>query len=255
MDITDIAQVKRDVWGREVLLGVSWDLLWLVVVAAFAVIIVHLIVVTVMKSDPRPSTGGARLERHASIDRWFHWITAISIFVLLITGVFPIIGIKFDWLTIHWIAGLVLTAAVLFHAVRALFWQNALAMWIAPKDLVEPFDADARPAKYSFAQKGMHLVMSVLVLAVVVTGVWLLFTIDTPWWERGNQISEATLGWLFVLHGLSTLGLVGFTALHMYFALRPEKRFYTRSMLTGWISEHEHVANHDPSRWAPDKSG
>ena len=60
--------------------------------------------------------------------------------------------------------------------------------------------------------------------------------------------------WMFVLHGLSTLGLVGLTALHVYFAIRPEKRFYTRSMISGWISEDEHRANHDGGRWSPDQT-
>ncbi len=34
---------KSDVWGREVIRGVSWDLLWLVVVAAFVAIALHAI--------------------------------------------------------------------------------------------------------------------------------------------------------------------------------------------------------------------
>jgi len=41
---------------------------------------------------------------------------------------------------------------------------------------------------------------------------------------------------------------------HLYFTLRPEKLFYLRSMIKGWISEDEHSENHDPERWAPDES-
>ena len=37
----DIATYKKDVWGREVLLGVSWDWLWVVLVAAFVFIAIH----------------------------------------------------------------------------------------------------------------------------------------------------------------------------------------------------------------------
>ena len=48
-----------------------------------------------------------------------------------------------------------------------------------------------------------------------------------------------------------TLALVALAATHMYFALRPEKIFYTRSMITGWISEEELAANHDTTRWSP----
>ena len=67
-------------------------------------------------------------------------------------------------------------------------------------------------------------------------------------------MDEATLGWMFLLHGASTLGLIGLTALHVYFAVRPEKRFYTRSMISGWISEGELKANHDTGRWSPDQT-
>jgi len=162
--------------------------------------------------------------------------------------------VDFARLTIHWVAGLVLTAAVLFHTIRALFFQSPKEMWVGARDLREPFDSTLKPGKYSLAQKGMHHGMTVLVLLVIGTGIVLLAMIDTPWWERSNALSESTLGWMFLLHGASTLGLVGLTALHVYFALRPEKRFYTRSMLSGWISESEHRANHDPSRWSPEKS-
>ena len=37
----DIATYKNDVWGREVLLGVSWELLWLVCVIALVIVAVH----------------------------------------------------------------------------------------------------------------------------------------------------------------------------------------------------------------------
>lgn len=250
----DIVEIRNDVWGREVLAGVSWDLLWVVAAAALVAIIAHMLVSAFMKQTARPSAEGRRLTRHAGADRAFHWIMAIAVFVLLFTGILPILGIEFAWLTIHWIAGLVLTAAVLFHVVRSLGWQDAGAMWIAPGDLRELREAEPRTGKYSLAQKAMHLAMAVVVLVVIATGLIMLSLIDTPWWDRSNYLSEAALGWTFLLHGLSTLALVGLIALHVYFGLRPEKLFYTRSMIRGWISENEHRANHDPARWLPDES-
>ena len=64
-----------------------------------------------------------------------HWIMAISIIVLVITGVFPIIGIEFAWLTIHWIAGILLTAAVVFHIIRSVLQKDLMSVWISPSDL------------------------------------------------------------------------------------------------------------------------
>ena len=248
----DIATYKNDVWGREVLLGVSWDLLWVVVVLAFVFIAIHALIMAARKKAEKPDSSGEKVTRHESIDRVFHWVMAVCVFVLLITGVLPIIGIEFSWLTIHWIAGLVLTAAVVFHIVRSLFWQDLKSMWISTRDFKEPFDADVKPAKYSFAQKSMHAAVTVLTLLVIGSGIAMFAVIDTPWWERNNALSESTLGWMFFIHGLSTLALIGVVCLHIYFSLRPEKLFYTRSMLKGWISKDELEANHDPNQWSPE---
>jgi len=250
----DIASYKKDVWGREVLLGVSWDLLYLVVVAALIVIVGHAVFAAMQKRAAKPSSEGDRVQRHAGVDRWFHWIMAISVFALLITGVLPIIGFEFAWLTLHWIFGLLLTVSVVFHILRSLFMQYWKTMWIGPSDMKELSDSSVKPGKYSLAQKGMHATVALLSLLVIGTGLVLFAMIDTPWWERSNALSEATLGWMFFLHGLSTLALIGLIALHVYFGLRPEKLFYTRSMFKGWISKEELAANHDPDKWLPDES-
>ncbi len=250
----DLVTYKNDVWGREVILGVSWDLLWVVIVAAFVIIAVHAVVVGNRKQKPRPSSEGKRIVRHDGKDRIFHWVMAGSVIVLLITGIFPIVGIEFSWLTLHWAAGLVLTASVLFHIVRSLFWQDRSSMSIHPTDLRETVDASRKPGKYSIEQKGMHLAVTVLVLLVIGSGLVMFAMIDTPWWERTNALSEATLGWVFLVHGLSTLALIGVISLHIYFALRPEKLFYTRSMIKGWISEDELKAHHDPEKWPEDSA-
>ena len=250
----DLATYKEDIWGREVILGASWELLWLVVVSAFVVIALHAVVLAVRRRGARPSSAGPRVARHTAIDRLFHWIMAVAVIALLITGVLPIIGLEFSWLTIHWIAGLVLTASVVFHIVRSLFWQDLKSMWISARDLKEPFDATIRPGKYSVAQKSMHAAVTVLVLLVIGSGLVMFAMIDTPWWDRSNSIAESTLGWVFLIHGLSTIALIALICLHVYFGLRPEKLFYTRSMIKGWISKEELEANHDPERWAPGKS-
>lgn len=250
----ELAEFKRDVWGREVLLGVSWDLLWAILVVSLLFIAVHATIMAARKKPKRPSKDGPRVQRHAAIDRAFHWIMAISVLVLLVTGVFPIIGIEFDWLTIHWIAGLVLTAAVLFHLVRSVFWQDLKSMWISGRDLREPFDQNQKPGKYSLAQKSLHAAVTVLSVLVIGSGLVMFAMIDTPWWDRTNALSEAALGWMFLVHGLSTLLLIATISMHIYFGVRPEKLFYLRSMVSGWVSRDELEAHHDPSRWSPDNS-
>lgn len=250
----DIATYKNDVWGREVLLGVSWDLLWLVCVVALVVIAVHAVYMAMQQKAERPSHEGKRVQRHEPVDRIMHWVMAISILALLFTGVLPIIGIEFAWLTLHWIAGLILTAAVLFHIIRSVLQKDLMSVWISPSDLKESLDESQKPGKYSVAQKGMHAAVTVVTLFVIISGLFMFAMIDTPWWDRTNSLSESTLGWMFLIHGLTTLALIALIVFHLYFTLRPEKLFYLRSMIKGWISEDELSANHDPERWAPDES-
>lgn len=246
----EIVRYKRDVWGDEVILGVAWDLLWVVAVAIILLLAGHAIIMALLaRKKAKPSAEGPRVKRHDGIDRAFHWIMAGSVLTLIATGVLPIIGVRFAWLNIHWIAGLVLTFAVVFHIIRASFWQDFKSMLLTPSDFAEPFDENQKPGKYSFEQKGMHWAMTLLVFMVIGTGLLLFLNIDTPFWDRPSQDNEASLGLMFLLHGLTTLALIAFTAIHIYFAVRPEKLFYTRSMVSGWISEDEMKANHDTSKW------
>ena len=39
----DILRETKNVWGQKMLVGISWDLLWIPVAAAFAFIVVHLL--------------------------------------------------------------------------------------------------------------------------------------------------------------------------------------------------------------------
>lgn len=249
----EIVRYKRDVWGEEVILGVSWDLLWVIAVAVLVLLAAHAIIMAALanKKMDKPSAEGRRVLRHESIDRWFHWVMAGSVLALIATGIAPIIGMRIAWLNWHWIAGLILTFVVVAHIVRSFIWQDFKSMVLGPKDFGEPFDSAKKPGKYSFEQKGMHWAVTVVVLAVIATGVILFMQIDSPFWERTNSMAEDTLGLMFLLHGLSTLALIALVATHIYFAIRPEKIFYTRSMLSGWISEDEMTANHDTSRWSP----
>ena len=91
----DIAEFKNDVWGREVLLGVSWDLLWVILIVSFLFIAIHAVYMAARKKPQKPSSDGPRVKRHDGIDRLFHWVMAASVLVLLLTGVLPIIGIEF----------------------------------------------------------------------------------------------------------------------------------------------------------------
>ena len=62
----------------------------------------------VCEATIRPAVVAAvpeRVPRHSLVARAFHWVMAISMFALLITAFLPKVGVKFDWVTYHWIAG------------------------------------------------------------------------------------------------------------------------------------------------------
>jgi cytochrome b subunit of formate dehydrogenase len=196
-----------------------------------------------------------RIERHAAVDRVFHWVTAVTMFVLLGTGLLPIVGIRFAWVEIHWIAGIFLTAAVLFHIVRSLFWQQLRTIWIRLRDLRE-LTGQERPGKYTLAQKLMHHAFTLALLTAVVTGVLMLAKVQTPFLERDPYLfTERTWGIIHVLHDLSALLSVTLIIIHVYFSLLPEKRLYLRAMIKGWVTREELQVYHDGDQHDVVRSG
>lgn len=204
---------------------------------------------------------GDRIVRHKLADRIFHWVTAGCMLVLLVTGFLPVLDVKFDWVPIHWITGLVLTAALVFHIVRTLFWQRLADMWVGPREIRDAVRSTVgtaagrgsggyRPGKYSVAQVLFHFAVAVVVLAATVTGLVMLKGVESPFWERDPYfVSEATRGLLFAVHGFAALVLVTMIMMHVYFAFRPEKLYFTRSMILGWMTRREYTDHHDPRKW------
>jgi hypothetical protein len=54
---------------------------------------------------------------------------------------------------------------------------------------------------------------------------------------------------MYVLHGLAGVGLITLVMVHVYFAIRPEKRDITKSMIFGSMSRDFYLQEHDPERW------
>jgi len=207
-----------------------------------------------MSMDEKMTPGSmpaGRVQRHKFIDRAYHWTMAVAVLILLVTAFLPILGVKFAWVDIHWVTGLVLTAIVLFHIIRASFWQNFWSMMIDSEDLKDPF---GKPGKYSLAQKLYHLAIAVLILAAIASGLLMWRKVDTPFWQRDPYwLSTDSWGVVYAIHGLAGMALVTMVIVHVYFALRPDEWHLTRSMLRGWITRKEYLDHHDPRRWpAPD---
>lgn len=190
-----------------------------------------------------------KVQRHKAVDRIYHWVMAICILTLLATSLLPIVGWKFAWLTIHWITGLVLTVGVIFHIIRALFFQDPMSMVVDTKDVAN-LTAGGRPGKYNMAQKLYHLAIAILILCGIATGLLMLRKIDTPFWQRNAYwFGDQTWGFIYAIHDLVAMSLVTMIMIHIYFALRPDEWFLTRSMFRGWISRKEYRDHFDSKRW------
>src|SRR5258707_12128041 len=90
------------------------------------------------------SAPSGRVKRHLLTDRIYHWLTAASVLILMGTAFLPIIGWKFEWVSLHWTTGVVLAVLVLIHIVRAVVWQDWRAMVIDASDIRNGWRSVAR---------------------------------------------------------------------------------------------------------------
>ena len=142
-----------------------------------------------------------------------------------------------------------LTVAVVFHLVRASFFQRLRCLDRGVTSRCPPAGA-----ANTHGAKLMHAAMGTAVLVVTVTGVIMLAKVDTPLWKRDPYLLEAsTWGAVYVLHGAAALLILMLTMTHIYFSLLPEKRAYLRAMIGGQMTRTEAAQFHDPNRWSGER--
>jgi formate dehydrogenase subunit gamma len=207
-----------------------------------------------------------QIERHTFMARMFHWVMAASMFVLLFSAFLPIVGVRFAWVQWHWIAGLVLTGAIIYHIIHATFFLDFWSIWIGPKDIPEfksemmrELGQDApgpKSGKYPLGNRLYHLAILVVGMTAAITGMVMMARIRQPLFTRDPYIlPDSTWGFTYVAHGVMGVALVGLVIAHVYFAIRPEKWWITKSMIFGMISRRNYLEHHDPSRWKVKKAG
>ena len=266
-----------DPWGQEILIRLSWDLLYASAAAGVLFVIGHAIWVAVwvpkraaaLAAHEAAGAGAAaaaanvpaRVARHSLAARLFHWVMAAAMLVLLFTGFLPIVGFQFSWITIHWIAGVVLTLSVVYHIIHATFFLDFWSIWIYPSELGDAWRRVRRSLgraappprkhpKYPIENKLYHYALMLTGFAVIATGLVMMVRVETPLWALNPYLfADQTWGLIYVLHGLASVALVTLTVTHIYFAIRPEKLWITRSMIFGWIDRDHYAEHHDPQRW------
>jgi cytochrome b subunit of formate dehydrogenase len=267
----NLIEWAQNPWGQQIPIHIGWSLLWVSAIGALLFLVVHAVYVKfwakpVAVHSDAPATGAAaqvpeRVARHSLGARLFHLIMAISMIALLLTAFLPKVGVKFAWVEYHWIAGIVLTVSVIYHIFHATFWLDFWSIWPDKEDLE---DADRRMkramgqsapaprrfAKYPLENKLYHLVVMLAGLTAIGTGLFMMKRVQTPFFTRNPYLfGDMTWGWMYVSHGLAGIGFVALVTAHIYFAIRPEKLFLTKSMIFGWITREQYLAHHDPNRW------
>ena len=256
-------------WGQEVLIGVSWDLMWAAVIGGLAFVAAHAVWAKWLAPAESTGSGGgsgiaglpAQILRHALSERVFHWGMSAAMLVLLITAFAPVMGIQFAWVTIHWVAGVILTLMIVYHIVHATFWQDFWAMWVSGSDIKAGMAELShmlgrngtevpKAPKYPIDHKLFHHGAAVSGLAAIVTGVLMMLRLETPFWTANPYMfADSSWGVVYVVHGVAGVALIALVISHIYFAIRPDKWWITKSMIYGFIGPDKYVENFDPSLW------
>jgi cytochrome b subunit of formate dehydrogenase len=257
-------------WGRDVPIHIAWSLIYVCAIGALLFLIIHAIYVRYFAKAEEYAGGTTaavaarvpdRVARHSLAARLFHWIMAAAMLVLLFTAFLPKVGVQFGWVTYHWIAGVVLTVSIIYHVIHASFWLDFWSIWPDKGDLADasrrmkrffgkPAPAPRRFGKYPMENKLYHGVIVLTGLAVIVTGVFMMFRVRTAIFPRNPYLfGDMTWGLMYVLHGLAGVGLIALVVVHIYFAVRPEKFVITKSMIFGSLPKEYYLEHHDPERW------
>lgn len=275
---------QQNPWGQKLLRGLDWDVTWIAIGLGGLCIVVHMLLYVwrwrpvtsgqtaitarspeVIDTGLRPHPLPERVLRHSLVSRLFHWSMAASVIALLLTGFLPIMGLKFSWVAPHWMVGVALTGVILFHIIHATFWKGLGWMWITRQDwrqgwlilqqLIEQSGPlSDKPGKNPLENKLFHHITGLATLATIVTGLLMMIRVDTPFWTRNPYLlPDGTWGVIYVVHGAASVALITLIMVHVYFAIRPEKRWLTRSMFTGWISLDRYLEHYDPVRWPVEK--
>src|ERR1700719_1079187 len=81
-----------------------------------------------------PAAASGRIRRHLLVDRIYHWTMAACVLTLMATAFLPIVGYKVESLGRHGTTGVVLSAPLGIHIVRALLWQDFWALVTDARD-------------------------------------------------------------------------------------------------------------------------
>jgi len=267
--VIELWRRTQNPWGQDILIGVSWDLMWLAVVLSALFLVGHAVWYRMRgfaahKAEVTAVPAGIpeRIQRHSLAARIFHWSMSAAMLTLLVTAFVPVMGLEIPaWVTIHWIAGVALILSIVYHIIHSIGWQDFWSMMsFGPnffregaaqmKHLLSPSAPEPKGGKYPFDHRMYHHSVILASFAAIITGVIMMMRIDTPFFTRNPYlVTDETAGVIFAIHGVAGVAFILLIASHIYFALRPDKRWLFWSMVRGWVSRDAYVEHFDPAKW------
>ncbi len=291
----DVFRVTRRA-GREVVVGLSWDVLLLIAFVATLTFLVHYVLREILNPTEHTDSQGPskdeversleaqgveEIDRFSLAQRASHWVMAISIFAMMLSGfiimnnqvtVKAVAGVS--WLSIHIVSAIVLIGYVAFHLGHVAYKGTWGKMWVGTKeakDLITRFknligltDEYPRQFEYPSAQKLLHWGVTGVTFGVILTGLvlWRRVEFLALFWDAtreftflgvefglGTADSLGLISWSFVLHDFFAIGMLGLVMGHIYFALRPNEWAITKSMITGKVTVEEYAEKYSPASW------
>jgi len=291
----DIFRFNRRL-GEEVVVGLTWDVLLIFAFVAAFTFLVHFVVREVLNptghtvGEDEPGVeevesdlqaqGIEEVERFTLTQRAGHWVMAISIFALMLSGflimntdvtVGALPGVS--WLALHEVTGIILIGYTVFHVGHVAYKGTWMKMWFSRKDLEDQLvrvknflgltEEYPRQFEYPGAQKMLHAGVTGATLGLIVTGLVLLRRLNVPFlWDGTREFTFLGIGftlgqagslglvsWSFVVHDFLAIAMVSLVMGHVYFALRPQEWGVTRSMITGNVPVEMYAEKYDPRSW------
>ncbi|SNR58357.1 formate dehydrogenase subunit gamma [Paracoccus sediminis] len=202
------------------------------------------------KGDRIEDTHPVTVSRYRGITRANHWVTAISLILLLLSGLaffdpslYFLSGLFGGGQTARWLHPII--GVVLFVSFLGMFiqlWRLNLprpedTTWVSQIGDVVKGNEEKLPelGKYNAGQKFIFWAMTVLIVVLIVSGIMI--------WEQffGELVSIPTRRWAVLTHALAAIAIILVFILHVYAAIwtRGTLRAMTRGTVTGgWAWRH-----------------
>ena len=200
--------------------------------------------------DHIESTGPVTVSRYRGFTRANHWVTALSLIVLLLSGLalfhpslYFLTGLFGGGQTTRWLHPFV--GILLFFSFLVLFlqlWRLNLPRpedrtWVSHIGDVVKGHEERLPelGKYNAGQKGVFWAMSVLIVVLIGSGVMI--------WEQffPDLVTIPVRRWAMLIHSLAAVAIILVFIMHVYAAFwtRGTLRAMTRGTVTGgWAWRH-----------------